>query len=103
MHRVLASLAATVVAAGSFVIVARASAAKASSMLTPKGCVIGKQKWDASDSKCIGRVRVRKAAITVSVGRQENHVTASRPLQIDPADRSIVSQTQSRFQVDRHG
>ena len=58
MRRALVSLTAVAFAISAFAAVDTASAAKMSKM----GCMVGKEKWDASAGKCMAAKPVKKAA-----------------------------------------
>ena len=60
MRKALVALTAAAFALGTFGAIETASAAKAKT--TSKGCIVGKQKWDASDQKCVDAKPVKKAA-----------------------------------------
>jgi hypothetical protein len=60
MRKAFIALSTVAFAIGTFGAIEVASAAKAKT--TAKGCIVGKQKWDASDSKCVEAKPVAKAA-----------------------------------------
>ena len=60
MRKALVALSAAAFAVGTFGAIETASAAKAKT--SAKGCIIGKQKWDASNAKCVDAKPVKKAA-----------------------------------------
>jgi hypothetical protein len=60
MRKVLVAMTAAAFAFGTFGAIDTASAAKAKT--TSKGCIIGKQKWDATEGKCVAAKPVTKAA-----------------------------------------
>ena len=59
MRKALVALTAAAFALGTFGATDMASAAAAKK--TAKGCIIGKQKWDASEGKCVDAKPVKKA------------------------------------------
>lgn len=60
MRKAFIALSTAAFALGTFGAIETASAAKAK--LTPKGCIVGKQKWDASNAKCVDAKPVAKKA-----------------------------------------
>jgi hypothetical protein len=60
MRKAFIALSTVAFAVGSFGAIETASAAKAKT--TAKGCIVGKQKWDASENKCVDAKPVAKAA-----------------------------------------
>ena len=60
MRKVFIALSTAAFALGTFGAIETASAAKAK--VTAKGCIVGKQKWDAVESKCVAATPVKKAA-----------------------------------------
>ena len=60
MRKALVALTAVAFALGTFGVIETASAAAAKT--TAKGCIVGKQKWDASNAKCVAATPVKKAA-----------------------------------------
>ena len=59
MRKALVALTAAAFALGTFGVIETASAAKAKT--TAKGCIIGKQKWNAGEGKCMDAKPVAKA------------------------------------------
>ena len=59
MRKALIALTTAAFALGTFGAIETASAAKAK--MTSKGCIVGKQKWDASEGKCVDAKPVAKA------------------------------------------
>ncbi len=60
MRKAFVALTAAAFAIGAFGAIDTASAAKAK--MTTKGCIVGKQKWDATEGKCVDAKPVVKAA-----------------------------------------
>jgi hypothetical protein len=59
MRKTLVALSAVAFALGALGTIDTASAAKAKT--TAKGCIIGKQKWNAVEAKCVDAKPVKKA------------------------------------------
>lgn len=59
MRRILVALSLAAFAAGSMAVTAEAAKAPAK---TKMGCMVGKEKWDASVGKCMAAAPVKKAA-----------------------------------------
>jgi uncharacterized membrane protein len=60
MRKAFIALSTVAFALGTFSAIEVASAAAAKT--TAKGCIIGKQKWNAVDAKCVDAKPVKKAA-----------------------------------------
>jgi hypothetical protein len=60
MRKAFIALSTVAFAVGTFGAIEVASAAKAKT--TAKGCIVGKQKWNAVDAKCVDAKPVAKAA-----------------------------------------
>ena len=59
MRKALLALSVSALALGSFAIIETATAAEAK--MSPMGCMVGKQRWDASTGKCVDAKPVKKA------------------------------------------
>jgi hypothetical protein len=62
MRRSLAATAAAVLAFGTTATLSSHAEAAKQPAKTKMGCVVGKEKWDASQGKCIAAAPVKKAA-----------------------------------------